>query len=82
MAMRIASLSLAVLAAEQFGEDVAGGLVIADQLRAEPFGGQEEVDSGRALPAHGVRTGQVEVDLRAPGFLLAAAKKPQVRAPN
>jgi hypothetical protein len=45
----------AVLAAQQFGEDVAGGRVIADQLWAEPFGGQQEVDRGRVLPGHGVR---------------------------
>jgi hypothetical protein len=38
----------AVLTAQQLGEDIAGRRVIADQLRAEPFGGQQEVDRGRS----------------------------------
>ena len=38
----------AVFAAQQLGEDLAGGLVVADQLWADPFGGQQEVDCGGA----------------------------------
>ena len=46
-----------MLPAQQFSKDVPGRRVVSDQLGTEPFGRQKEVDRGRVLPAHGVRTG-------------------------
>jgi hypothetical protein len=46
-----------MFAAQQFGREVPGSPVVADQLGAKLFGRAQEVNRGRVLAAHGVRAG-------------------------